>query len=146
MSATRTYRDLLGADRPDSVSGETFDDHDPYTGEVVARVPAGGREDARRAIETASEAFASWSKSPPALRQQIFLKAADILESRQDEVVSLRGPQRCEPVKSAAWSSAAAMPRKGIKQVGQYARRVCMPGYSTFATLRNSSPGRRKPK
>ena len=89
MSATRTYRDLLGADRPDSVSGETFDDHDPYTGEVVARVPAGGREDARRAIETASEAFASWSKSPPALRQQIFLKAADILESRQDEVVSL---------------------------------------------------------
>ncbi len=89
MSATRTFRDLLGADRPDSVSGETFDDHDPYTGDVVARVPAGGREDARRAIETASEAFASWSKSPPALRQQIFLKAADILESRQDEVVSL---------------------------------------------------------
>ena len=89
MSATRTFRDLLGADRPDSVSGETFDDHDPYTGEVVARVPAGGREDARRAIETASEAFASWSKSPPSLRQQIFLRAADILESRGDEVVSL---------------------------------------------------------
>jgi acyl-CoA reductase-like NAD-dependent aldehyde dehydrogenase len=89
MSATRTYRDLLGADRVDAVSGESFDDHDPFTGDVVARVPAGGREDARRAIETASEAFASWSKSPPALRQQIFLRAADILESRQDEVVSL---------------------------------------------------------
>jgi aldehyde dehydrogenase (NAD+) len=89
MSATRTFRDLLGADRADSVSGETFDDPDPYTGEVVARVPAGGREDARLAIETASDAFASWSKSPPALRQQIFLKAADILESRRDEVVSL---------------------------------------------------------
>ncbi len=66
-----------------------FDDLDPFNGDVVARVPAGTREDAARAVEAAQAAFAEWSKTPPALRQRIFLKAADVLESRQDEVVSL---------------------------------------------------------
>ena len=32
-------------------SGGTFDDLDPFTGDVVARVAAGPREDAARAIE-----------------------------------------------------------------------------------------------
>src|SRR5207248_1341979 len=55
--------------------------------EVVARVSAGGREDARRAVEAAAAAFAEWSRTPPATRQAVFLKAADLLEARQDEVV-----------------------------------------------------------
>jgi acyl-CoA reductase-like NAD-dependent aldehyde dehydrogenase len=67
----------------------TFQDLDPYTDEVVAEVPAGGRDDARRAIEAAADAFPAWSSSPPAERQGIFLKAADALERRRDEVVSL---------------------------------------------------------
>jgi acyl-CoA reductase-like NAD-dependent aldehyde dehydrogenase len=87
MSAT--YQGLIGGEWVDSAGGATFDDLDPYTGDVVARVPAGGREDARRAIEAAAAAFPAWSKTPPAMRQQIFLRAAEILERRQDEVVSL---------------------------------------------------------
>jgi acyl-CoA reductase-like NAD-dependent aldehyde dehydrogenase len=67
----------------------TFDDLDPFTGETVARVAAGTREDAARAVAAAAEAFPAWSQSVPAERQRIFLKAADILESRRDEVVSL---------------------------------------------------------
>jgi acyl-CoA reductase-like NAD-dependent aldehyde dehydrogenase len=67
----------------------TFEDLDPFTGEVVANVPAGTREDARRAIEAAAEAFPAWSKSPPAERQRLFLRAADVLEGRRDEIVSL---------------------------------------------------------
>jgi acyl-CoA reductase-like NAD-dependent aldehyde dehydrogenase len=71
-----------------AASGETFDDLDPYTGNVVARVAAGGRDDARRAIESAAEAFPAWSQTPPAERQRIFLKAADLLEERGGDVVS----------------------------------------------------------
>jgi acyl-CoA reductase-like NAD-dependent aldehyde dehydrogenase len=89
MSATRDFRELIAGDWVEAVGGETFDDIDPYNGDVVARVPAGGREDARRAIDAASAAFPAWAKSPPAVRQQIFLRAADILERRQDEVISL---------------------------------------------------------
>jgi acyl-CoA reductase-like NAD-dependent aldehyde dehydrogenase len=67
----------------------TFEDLDPYTDEVVAEVPAGGREDARRAIDAAVDACPAWASSPPAERHGVFLKAADALERRRDEVVSL---------------------------------------------------------
>jgi len=68
---------------------ETFEDLDPYTGDVVAQVPAGGAEEARAAVEAAAAAFPAWAESLPAQRQAIFLKAADVLEGRRDEVVDL---------------------------------------------------------
>src|SRR5438552_535550 len=68
---------------------KTFEDLDPYTGDVVAGVPAGGAEEARQAVEAAAAAFPAWSESLPAARQGIFLKAADALEARRDEVVGL---------------------------------------------------------
>ncbi len=93
MSAVDTgikdYRQFVGGEWVNAAAGGTFDDHDPFTGDVVARVPAGGREDARRAVEAAAAAFPAWAETPPAVRQGIFLKAADVLEARQDEVVSL---------------------------------------------------------
>jgi acyl-CoA reductase-like NAD-dependent aldehyde dehydrogenase len=79
----------IGGAWADAEGGRTFDDRDPFTDEVVAAVAAGSREDARRAVEAAAAAFPDWSHTPPAVRQGIFLKAADVLESRQDEVVSL---------------------------------------------------------
>src|SRR5947207_13006171 len=68
--------------------GETFDDLDPFTGEIVARVAAAGRGEAKEAIDAAAGAFAAWSQTPPAERQGVFLKAADLLEARGDDVVS----------------------------------------------------------
>ena len=82
-------RQFIGGEWVDAAAGAAFDDLDPFTGDVVARVPAGTREDAARAVEAAHGAFAAWSQTPPAARQGIFLKAADALEARQDEVVSL---------------------------------------------------------
>jgi acyl-CoA reductase-like NAD-dependent aldehyde dehydrogenase len=70
-------------------NGAMFDDLDPYTGEVVAHVPAGTREEAHRAVEAALDAFPQWSQTPPEARQLVFLRAADILERRRDEVVGL---------------------------------------------------------
>lgn len=66
--------------------GQTFADLNPYDGEIYAQVPAGKRVDATRAIEAAKAAFPEWAASPPAFRRQIFLKAADIMERRQDEL------------------------------------------------------------
>ncbi len=85
----REVKQFIGGEWVDAADGRTFDDYDPYSGDVVAHVPAGSREDAKRAISAAYGAFAEWSKTPPAMRQKIFLDAADRLEQRQDEVVSL---------------------------------------------------------
>jgi acyl-CoA reductase-like NAD-dependent aldehyde dehydrogenase len=89
MTATvdvREVQQFIGGEWVGAGGGGTFDDGNPFTGEVVARVPAGTREDARRAIDAAAEAFPAWSQTPPAERQRIFLKAADLLEARAEEV------------------------------------------------------------
>jgi aldehyde dehydrogenase (NAD+) len=82
----RELQQYLDGQWVDAADGATFDDLDPFTGDLVARVPAGKRADARAAVEGAAAAFPAWSKTPPAERQRVFLKAADILESRADEV------------------------------------------------------------
>ena len=82
-------RHFIGGEWLDAGGGVAFDSLDPFTGEVVAEVAAGEREDAARAVAAAHAAFPGWSKSPPAMRHGMSLKAADVLESRQDEIVSL---------------------------------------------------------
>jgi acyl-CoA reductase-like NAD-dependent aldehyde dehydrogenase len=78
---------FIGGKWVDSASGETFDDLNPYTGQVYAQVPAGTREDARQAVDAAAAAFPEWAASPPGMRREIFLKAADVMERRSDELV-----------------------------------------------------------
>jgi acyl-CoA reductase-like NAD-dependent aldehyde dehydrogenase len=85
----REIKQFIGGQWVDAADGATFEDKDPFTGETVAIVPAAGGEDAARAIDAAAAAFPAWAEAPPAARQAIFLKAADILERRQDEVVAL---------------------------------------------------------
>ena len=84
----RELQQFIGGEWIDACGGSTFEDLDPFTGDVVARVPAGAREDARLAVEAAAAAFPAWAQAPPAERQKIFLRAADILESRAEEVAS----------------------------------------------------------
>jgi acyl-CoA reductase-like NAD-dependent aldehyde dehydrogenase len=83
----RACTQFIGGEWVGASDDRTFDDMDPFTGQTVARVAAGTRADAKRAIDAAAAAFPAWSQTPAAVRQGIFLKAADILESRRDEVV-----------------------------------------------------------
>jgi aldehyde dehydrogenase (NAD+) len=83
----KKHKMFIGGKWVDSTSGDTFSDLNPFTGAVYAQVPAGTREDARHAIDAAKAAFPEWASSPPAMRRQIFLKAADIMERRTDELV-----------------------------------------------------------
>jgi acyl-CoA reductase-like NAD-dependent aldehyde dehydrogenase len=89
MIATSEYQQFIGGAWTPAAGGRSFEDLDPYTGDVVATAPAGGPEDATAAIEAAAAAFAGWSATPPAERQRIFLAAADLLEERREEVVSM---------------------------------------------------------
>jgi acyl-CoA reductase-like NAD-dependent aldehyde dehydrogenase len=92
MATTEAVHDVkhfVGGEWVDAAGGDTFEVRDPYTAAPVARVAAGTRDDAARAVAAAVEAFPAWAQSAPAARQAIFLKAADILERRLDEVVGL---------------------------------------------------------
>lgn len=83
----KKHKMFIGGKWVDASGGETFEDLNPYTGEVYAHVPAGKREDATRAIEAAQEAFPKWAQTPPGKRRKIFLKAAEVMEDREDDLV-----------------------------------------------------------
>lgn len=86
---SREYKMYINGDWVDALDNTTYDDFNPYTREVFAKVPAGKRADAKRAVDAAVNAFPAWSHSLPAERQALFLKAAEILEKKQMEIVGI---------------------------------------------------------
>jgi acyl-CoA reductase-like NAD-dependent aldehyde dehydrogenase len=87
----REYRLFIDGDFVDSVSRETFDSHDPSTGEVVATVANGTPEDADRAIAAARRAFdeGPWPGMKPRERARIMLGVFDRLVEAQEEIAAL---------------------------------------------------------
>lgn len=70
-------------------SGDYFDDLNPFTGDVVARVASAEREDAARAVAAAAEAFPDWAAVPPEEKQRLLLRTAEIVERRATEIKDL---------------------------------------------------------
>ena len=64
----------------------TLDVVNPATGKVQWKSAAASRGDAIKAVEAAQAAFPAWAKTKPSKRRDIFLKAADILQSRAEEL------------------------------------------------------------
>jgi aldehyde dehydrogenase (NAD+) len=90
----KTYQMFVGGKWVDSLSGATFDDMNPYTGELYAEVAKGDARDADRAMAAAYAARKEWAATPAASRAQVLFKAAQVLEaSRQEiaEVLTLEG-------------------------------------------------------
>jgi acyl-CoA reductase-like NAD-dependent aldehyde dehydrogenase len=85
----REYKMYINGEWVDALDREMYDDYNPYTGEVFAKVPAGKRADAKRAVDAAAAAFLTWSHTLPAERRTLFLKAADILEKRREELIAI---------------------------------------------------------
>jgi acyl-CoA reductase-like NAD-dependent aldehyde dehydrogenase len=85
----REYKMYINGEWVDALGKEVYDDFNPYTGEVFAKGASGKRADAKRAVEAAAAAFPAWSQTLPAERQTLFLKAADLLEKKRDEIVAI---------------------------------------------------------
>lgn len=61
----------------------------PFTGSVLARIPAGREEDVELAVLRARSAQADWAARPIRDRARVFLRFHDLLLERQDEVLDL---------------------------------------------------------
>ena len=77
---------INGESRP-SASKETFDDFNPTTGELFAKVAKAGVEDAEAAIEAAQAATSKWQAIPAAGREKVLWQAAALLEQKLNEFV-----------------------------------------------------------
>jgi malonate-semialdehyde dehydrogenase (acetylating)/methylmalonate-semialdehyde dehydrogenase len=60
--------------------------HDKATREQIGEVKIAARDDVARAVDSASEAFASWSRVPVVERARLLFRYADALERRREEL------------------------------------------------------------
>jgi acyl-CoA reductase-like NAD-dependent aldehyde dehydrogenase len=81
----KTYQLFINGEWVDAIAGETFDDLNPYTGEVYARVQKGDEKDADRAMAAAYAARKPWSSTSSFDRALIIAKAGHILEESRME-------------------------------------------------------------
>lgn len=92
---------IIAGQQVTATSGRYFDVLNPGTEEVIAQVPLGDREDARRAIDSAREAFSSgiWSDKSPSERSRVLLRIADLLEANTEELAILESRNQGKPIK-----------------------------------------------
>lgn len=72
----------------DVVGAKTFDVRNPATGKVVHKCSSASEQDAQAAVDAAAAALPAWKAMLPTKRRDIFLKAADIMEKRRDELAT----------------------------------------------------------
>lgn len=80
------YKNFINGVWKESTSGETFERHNPATGELVGVYTKGTAGDVNEAVEAAAKAFKSWRLYPAPKRGELLFKAARILEERKDQL------------------------------------------------------------
>jgi aldehyde dehydrogenase (NAD+) len=118
-----------------AVSGETFESHNPATGELLATVAKGGKADIDLAVAAARRAFDSgpWGRMKPVERQEILLRFADLVDKNHGEIARLDTLDVGAPI-----SRLQAGKRRALGSIRYYA------GLTTALhgeTIENSIPG-----
>jgi phenylacetaldehyde dehydrogenase len=92
---------LINGKWVDAASGKTFASYNPATGEILAKVAEGDREDINRAVKAARAAFDSgpWSRMSPAEKGKLIWKLADLIEKHQEEFAQLESLDNGKPLK-----------------------------------------------
>ncbi len=72
---------LIEGQLADAENGEKFNVANPATQEIVDSVPKGTREDAKRAIDAATEAYKIWSEKPSIERSRVLLKISEVVRA-----------------------------------------------------------------
>ena len=103
MSAGASMQMFLGGDWRPSSAGETFEATSPATGETIASVPQGDREDARRAIAAARGAADGWARRTAFERAAKMHAVGDIIESRRDELARTLTLDQGKPLRAEAY-------------------------------------------
>jgi acyl-CoA reductase-like NAD-dependent aldehyde dehydrogenase len=88
-TGTRTFRNFIGGEWVDAVSGETFESRSPATGELIGVFPRSGAEDVDRAVEAAKRAYEDWRLVPAPARGEILYRFGQLVREHKDELALL---------------------------------------------------------
>jgi phenylacetaldehyde dehydrogenase len=100
---SKKHQMLINGKWVDSASGKKFPTYNPATGEVLAEIAEGDREDINRAVSAARAAFDTgpWRKMTPSERGQLIWKLADLLEENLEEFAEVESLDNGKPLKVA---------------------------------------------
>ncbi|XP_020233236.1 aldehyde dehydrogenase family 2 member C4 isoform X1 [Cajanus cajan] len=82
---------FINGDFVDSLSGREFESIDPRTGEVIARIAEGSKEDIDVAVKASRVAFdhGPWPRMTGVERARIMMKWADLIDENAEEIAKL---------------------------------------------------------
>ena len=97
---SRKHKMLINGKWVDSVSGKTFPTYNPATGEVMAQIAEGDREDINRAVTAARNAFEKgpWRQLTASERGKLIWKLGDLLEENLEEFAELESLDNGKPL------------------------------------------------
>jgi acyl-CoA reductase-like NAD-dependent aldehyde dehydrogenase len=134
-AASSVFQLFLAGAWSDAIAGETFDAESPATGEKIGEIPKGGREDTRRAIESANVAAAGWARLSAYERAAMLHRVGDEVERRRERLVHTLTLDQGKPL---------AESRDEVEELVQYWRNAAEDGKRLEGRLANStSAGKR---
>ncbi len=95
------YKLFINGEWVESSTGETFDDVNPATLELIGKIQKASEDDVQHAAESAENAFEKWSSTPAPHRGKILFRAARILEERKEELARLMTEEMGKILKEA---------------------------------------------
>ncbi len=101
-AAVREARMFIGGEQVDALDGQTFEAINPATGEVIATVPLGGKQDVDRAVEAAQKALdGPYGKWSAAKRGRTLMKFADLVKKNVEELAQIDRENVGKPIASS---------------------------------------------
>ena len=110
---------LVIAGKPVETDGEISSVNPAKPSQVVGRVGRATEREADMALESATQAFASWSRTSPEARARILLRAAAIMRRRKFELLAWEAFEGGKP-----WAEADAQVAEAIDFLEYYAREM----------------------
>jgi aldehyde dehydrogenase (NAD+) len=86
MASRLQLRNFIDGRWVDALTGDTFEDIDPATGEQIAKVAKSATADVDRAVDAARRALDGWRLYPAPKRGEILYRAGEIMLRRKDEL------------------------------------------------------------
>jgi alpha-ketoglutaric semialdehyde dehydrogenase len=84
------YRNFINGEWTESASTKTAENINPArTDDVIGTIKQATREEARRAVEAADEAFRCWRSTPAPQRGRIIARAARLMEEQKEELAQI---------------------------------------------------------
>jgi betaine-aldehyde dehydrogenase len=100
--AARQVKMIIGGEYADAHDGQTFEVHNPATGEVIAHAPLGGKEDVDRAVDAARKAldgpYGRWSA---AKRGRTLQKFAELARRNVEELAQIDRENVGKPISAS---------------------------------------------